>query len=74
MRWSLFWIVTIAILFILGFEWRQVKTKPKKDRLMFLSLLLIGWLLSMLDLPHTPGPSTFLKFVFSPFKGILEEQ
>lgn len=73
MRWSFFYGATFAALLISLFEWPKLKQKPKKDKAVFVSLLLIGWLLSILDLPHTPGPTTFLEFVFKPFKGLVEE-
>jgi Na+/melibiose symporter-like transporter len=73
MSWSFFSCVTIAVLLITWFEWPKLKQKPKKDKVAFISLLLIVWLLSMLDLPNTPGPTTVLHFIFKPFKGLLEQ-
>lgn len=73
MRWSFFCGVTIAALLIAWFEWSKLKTRPVWDRAVFVSLLLTVWLLSMLDLPNTPGPTTLLKFIFKPFKGLVEQ-
>ncbi|KIL39015.1 hypothetical protein SD70_22545 [Gordoniibacillus kamchatkensis] len=73
MRWEFFWTVTIAAALIARYEWPKLKQKPKKDKAVFVSLLLAGWLLSMLDLPHTPGPSTFLKIIFKPLRGLVEQ-
>jgi hypothetical protein len=73
MSWSFFICVTIAVLLITWFEWSKLKQKPKKDKVAFISLLLIVWLLSMLDLPNTPGPTTVLQIIFKPFKGLLEQ-
>ncbi|NOU97274.1 hypothetical protein GC093_29195 [Paenibacillus sp. LMG 31456] len=72
MRWSVFWGVTIAVLLITWYEWKRLKTMPKKDKLVLISLLLLVWFMSMLDLPKTPGPTTFLHFIFKPFRPLLE--
>lgn len=73
MRGSFFCSVTIAVLLILWFEWRNLKQKPKKDRVVFLTLIILVWFLSMLNLPNTPGPISFLQVIFKPFKGLIEQ-
>lgn len=72
MRSSMFWGVTIAVLLIMWVEWSKLKQKPLWDRAVFVSLLLAVWLLSMLDLPHTPGPTTLLQAIFKPFRPLVE--
>ncbi len=73
MRWSFFCGVTITVLLIGWFEWSKLKQKPKRDKAVFVSLLLLVWLLSMLDLPNTSGPTRVLEFIFKPFKGLVEQ-
>ncbi|MBY0011228.1 hypothetical protein [Paenibacillus typhae] len=73
MRLALFSGVTIASLLILWLDWPRMKANPAKDKAAFLSLLLVTWLLSMLDLPNTLGPTTFLEAVFKPLRGLLEK-
>ncbi|MDF2963586.1 MAG: hypothetical protein K0S39_5321 [Paenibacillus sp.] len=73
MRWTFFCGVTIAVILIWCFEWKKLKEKLKRDRVVFMSLLLLGWVLSMMDLPNMPGPTTFLQFIFKPFKGLVEQ-
>lgn len=70
---GLFIGITIAILAIIRFEWPKLKGKPLRDRATFASLLALAWALSMLDLPHTPGPTHALMFIFKPFKSLLEK-
>ncbi|MBA2939858.1 hypothetical protein HZF08_16215 [Paenibacillus sp. CGMCC 1.16610] len=72
MRWSLFCIVTIAMILISLFEWPKLKQKPKRDKAVFIMLLLTGWVLSMFDLPNTPGPTSIFKIVFKPLRGLIE--
>ncbi|HTG70739.1 MAG TPA: hypothetical protein VL921_15885 [Candidatus Udaeobacter sp.] len=73
MKLALFTGVTFAALLILWCDWPRMKEKPTKDKAAFVSLLLIGWLLSMLDLPNTPGPITLLEAIFKPFRGLVEK-
>ncbi|WP_068501168.1 hypothetical protein [Paenibacillus kribbensis] len=72
MRWYFFCFITISVLLITRFEWPKLKAKPVKDKAVFVSLLLLVWILSMLDLPNTPGPTTVLLFIFKPFRGLTE--
>ncbi|MFE5322466.1 hypothetical protein ACFQ88_27685 [Paenibacillus sp. NPDC056579] len=72
MRWTFFYIVTVSVLVIAWVEWPQLKKKPKRDRVVFVSLLLLGWGLSMLDLPNTPGPPMVLEAIFKPLWPLLE--
>jgi hypothetical protein len=72
MKWYFFCAVTIAVLLITRFEWPKRKAKSVKDKAVFVSLLLLVWILSMLDLPNTPGPTTVLLFIFKPFRGLTE--
>ena len=72
MKWLLLWGVTISVLLITRFEWPKLKAKPVRDKAVFISLLLLVWILSMLDLPSMPGPTTLLLFIFKPFRGLVE--
>ncbi|MGW9528352.1 hypothetical protein ACWHAM_11445 [Paenibacillus terrae] len=71
-RWFFFCCVTISVLLIIRLEWPKLKVKPIRDKAVFVSLLLLVWILSMLDLPNTPGPTTVLMFIFKPFRGLVE--
>lgn len=72
MRGFFFWVVTISALLITRYEWPKLRTKPVRDKAVFISLLLLVWILSMLDLPNTPGPTKALLFIFKPFRGLTE--
>jgi Ca2+/Na+ antiporter len=73
MRWSFFFGVTIIVLLIFWFEWRKLKHNPKRDKAAFMALLLLVWLMSMMDLLYTPGPTSALAIIFKPFKGLVEQ-
>lgn len=64
--------ITIAVMLISLLEWPKLKAKPMWDKAVFVSLLLLVWLLSMFDLPNTTGPSTVLQVIFNPFKELVE--
>jgi len=72
MRGAFFWAVTAAAALIWWFEWKKLNGKPMRDRVVFVSLLLCGWVLSMLDLPHTAGPITMFKIIFQPFRALVD--
>ncbi|MFH5183601.1 hypothetical protein ACHHV8_13795 [Paenibacillus sp. TAB 01] len=72
MNWSFFGCVTAAISIIAWFEWPRLKQKPARDRAAFISLLLLGWILSMFDLPHIPGPTNYLQHIYKPLSGWLK--
>ncbi|MGG1555565.1 hypothetical protein [Paenibacillus ferrarius] len=72
MKWSVFIPVAAASICIILLEWPKLKQKPMKDKIAFTAILLAVLLLSMFDLPKTPGPISFLNAVFSPFKPLVE--
>ncbi|MFD0711598.1 hypothetical protein [Paenibacillus sp. GCM10027626] len=72
MNWRIWISATIIILLIFWFEWPRIKQNPPKDKAAFVVLLLIGWVLSMFDLLHLPGPTTLLNAIFKPLARMLE--
>ena len=50
-RWGAFFATTVIVALIILYQWPRMKQNPKKDKLAFITLLLIGWVLSMFDLP-----------------------
>lgn len=65
--------VTITAMLILWYDWPRMKAKPSKDKAALAALLLIGWLMSLLNLEDTPGPATLLEAIFKPFRGLVEK-
>ena len=64
MRWGAFFATTVIVALIILFQWPRMKQNPKKDKMAFLILLLIGWGLSMFDLPHMGGPTAWIESSF----------
>ncbi|MBA9028203.1 MULTISPECIES: hypothetical protein [Bacillaceae] len=73
MRWGVFVSTTIIVVLIILYEWPKMKQNPKKDKVAFFTLLLIGLVLSMFDLSHMAGPTTWLETLFKPFGEFMEK-
>jgi hypothetical protein len=71
-RWGTFFGTTLMIVILLSIQWSKIKKYEKKDKWAFFILLLIGWGLSMLDLPHITGPITWLEIPFRPLGKFME--
>ena len=72
MRWEAFFGTTLMIIILLSIQWPKIKKYAKKDKWAFFILLLIGWGLSMLDLPNIAGPITWLEILFKPLGKFME--
>ncbi|WP_313803438.1 hypothetical protein [Cytobacillus sp.] len=72
MKWGIFFCVMVIIGAIILYEWKKIKTYPKKDQFTFFILLLLAGTLSLFDLPNLPGPVTLLENIFRPFGKFME--
>ncbi|NWL89118.1 MULTISPECIES: hypothetical protein [unclassified Paenibacillus] len=72
MKWHFFLMILIMTLLVILLEWKGLKTRPIRDKVVFISLLLLVLGLSMLDLPNTPGPTTLILLIYKPLERLLE--
>lgn len=72
MRWGVLIGVTAIMALMFAYEWPRMKKNPKKDKIAFVVLILIGWILAMFDLPNMTGPTTWIETIFKPFGKIME--
>ncbi|KAA9031582.1 hypothetical protein [Niallia endozanthoxylica] len=72
MRWGAFFGTTLIITILIFMQWPKIKKYSKKEKLVFFILLFIGWGLSLFDLPHIAGPTTWMKVIFKPFAPLIE--
>jgi hypothetical protein len=72
MRWDVLLLATIIIVFGILYEWPKIKKSPKKDKVAFCTLLIIGWGLAMFDLPNIAGLPTLIESIFKPIGTMLE--
>mgnify|MGYP000421301310 CR=1 FL=1 len=72
MRSTIFVIVTIVVLLDIWFQRGNLVHWKPREKLVFFSLHLIVWVLSMMDLPYTPGLITLIAAIFKPFEGLVK--
>ncbi|MFD2371549.1 hypothetical protein ACFSO0_16605 [Brevibacillus sp. GCM10020057] len=72
MKWGLMISMTALAITMILFEWRRLSKLPKRDKVAFISLVIIAWGLSMFDLQQLPGPTTVLQAIFKPLERLLE--
>lgn len=66
--------ITITVALIAMFEWRKIDQKLSKEKIAFVALTLLGWLLAILLVfyPDMPGPTQLVETIFKPFSKLLE--
>ncbi|GIM45008.1 hypothetical protein DNHGIG_05570 [Collibacillus ludicampi] len=67
--------MTILVALIFIYEWPKIDKAKKKEKITFLSLNLIGWILAVLLIffPDLPGPTQVVETIFQPLSNILEK-
>ncbi|WP_414714809.1 hypothetical protein [Sporosarcina koreensis] len=73
MMWGTFFATMLIVMTIVFLQWPKMKTNPKKDKTAFIVLLVIGLLLSMLDLQYMKGPTSVRQFLFKPFVEYMQK-
>jgi hypothetical protein len=69
-------IATTLIVCLVGFyQWTKMNQYPKKDKIVFLSITVIGWILAILLIyfPDLPGPNKMTKIIFEPFTKMMSK-
>ncbi|MBT2733785.1 hypothetical protein [Bacillus sp. ISL-7] len=74
MKWAIVFAFTIALALMFLYEWPKIKSKEKKEKIAFVCLLAMGWILSFILLyyPDTPGPSYLVDRIYKPLGKLLE--
>jgi multisubunit Na+/H+ antiporter MnhB subunit len=72
-KWVALLSTTVIVAIIILFEWPKMKQNPKIDKRAFISLLLIGLVMSMFNLPQVTGPSKWIEALFKPFGEFMEK-
>jgi hypothetical protein len=67
--------ITFLVVLIFLYEWPKIDKTKKKEKITFLSLNLIGWVLAVLLIffPDLPGPTQVVETIFQPLSNILEK-
>ncbi|MEJ9232945.1 hypothetical protein LAV79_26760 [Peribacillus butanolivorans] len=64
---------TVIVALIILYEWPKMKQNSKKDKMAFLSLLLMGLVLSMFNIQQMSGPTSWIETFFKPFGEFMEK-
>lgn len=72
MKWVQIVVMSVLVCILFALEWPRLSGLPKRDKAAFITLLFVAWVLSMLDLPNLPGPTTFINALFRPLGQYLE--
>lgn len=74
MKLSFVLAITVTVALIALFEWRQINQKLKREKIAFVTLTAVGWLLAILLVlyPDMPGPTQFVEAIFKPLGKLLE--
>ncbi|MGF7089227.1 hypothetical protein JOD24_003108 [Kroppenstedtia sanguinis] len=60
--------ITVIALFIGGYEWWSIHTGRRKEKVILILMLTLGWVLAglLLYFPDLPGPGNLLEKILSP--------
>lgn len=66
MQWRILLGAMLTIIVIIALQWPRLKQKPIQDKWAFFGILLISLVLSLFDLKHISGPSSWVEAIFKP--------
>ncbi|MFP3121912.1 hypothetical protein OH784_03820 [Ectobacillus funiculus] len=75
MTWLFIVGITLVVLLMSLYEWPRINSKQKKEKLVFIMLVVAEWLLAIFLLfnPHFPGPTKMMEAVFQPISRIFQQ-
>lgn len=75
MKWGTILGVTILVALITLYEWPKINFDQKKEKITYITLIAVGWLLAILLIffPDMPGPAELVNMIYKPLGKILEK-
>jgi Na+/melibiose symporter-like transporter len=75
-RWGVILVATLAVALIILYGWPKLNQKQKKDKVTFIALTIMGWLLAILLVfyPELPGPTQMIDAIYRPLGSILMKE
>jgi len=75
MKWITVLGITICVVLIVWYEWPKINRNQKEEKVVFVALTAMGWLLAILLLffPDMPGPTQMIEMLFKPLGKMLEK-
>jgi Na+/H+-dicarboxylate symporter len=67
--------VTLVVFLLAFYQWSKLMNYPKKEKIVFVSLTAIGWILAMLLIlfPDMQGPNELVQNLCKPFAELIKE-
>ncbi|AAY60297.1 hypothetical protein I6G76_00065 (plasmid) [Bacillus cereus] len=74
MKWITVVGITVCVILMTFYEWPKMDWNQKKEKIAFITLTAMGWLLAILLLffPDMPGPTQMIEKLFKPLGKMLE--
>ena len=74
MRWGPLFGSTFIVLCMILFQWKKMTQNQKKEKVAFITLTILGWLLMNLlfTFPNIPGPTEMVDSIYKPLGKMLE--
>jgi len=63
----------IVVALLTMYEWPKMKQSPKKDKIAFISIMLIGLFMTLFSLKQMAGPVTWLELIYRPLGKFMEQ-
>ncbi|MEC3196952.1 hypothetical protein P9Z84_30415 [Bacillus cereus] len=65
--------ITFLVCLMALYQLPKMNHYPKKDKIVFVSLTAMGWILTILlvHFPDIPGPNKLIQVIFEPFEKML---
>ncbi|WP_274651199.1 hypothetical protein [Paenibacillus humicola] len=73
MKWGAVLGATAAVIAMAMYEWPRMNRSPKKYKVTFVSLSVMGWLLAVLLIwyPDLPGPTQLVDKLYKPLGKLI---
>ncbi len=71
MMWGQFFSVAVVVAVIVILQWPGIKDNPTRDKGAFMTLLLIGLILSLFNLEYIKGPPHLERAIFHPISRLI---
>ncbi|WHY73543.1 hypothetical protein [Fictibacillus enclensis] len=76
MKWISVIGITIVVAILAFYEWPKMKKDCQKEKMAFITITTIGWLLAivLLFFPDLPGPTHLIVKIFKPLGQVLVQE
>lgn len=74
MKWGIVLGFSFVMALMFLYEWPKINQNQKKEKMAYLCLMVMGWILAfiLLFFPNTPGPTDLVELIYKPLGKMLE--